>query len=163
MDEIADTKTVLASACEEGDSLPKRRKRSRVARAPELTKVTLIVRPRLGAANWAQACLLGGSVETARNLLRAASSQPQGADPKDLEKVAAFARENQMTVLQSNAMRRWVVVQGDSAAVGKAFGVDLERNQSERSEPRPFETPICAPRALAGIVEAVLGLFRPNS
>jgi hypothetical protein len=163
MDEIADTNTVTTPSWSEEDfACPKRQRTPSLPQTPESVKVTLIVRPRLGVANWAQACLVGGSTKSARDLLRTASAQPQGADPRDMEKVAEFARENKMSVLQSNATRRWIVVEGDAAAVGKAFGVDLGEKSSQPSRPSPFETPVRAPRPLAGIVEAVLGLYQPN-
>ena len=81
-----------------------------------------------------------------------------GADPKELEQVAAFARSHGLRVVESNQGRRSVVVSGTVAAINKAFDVTLQDYDSPRGKYRGHEGSAGLPHALADIVEAVSGL-----
>jgi kumamolisin len=50
-----------------------------------------------------------------------------GAAPGEMERVAAFARSQGLTVVESHAARRTVVVSGTVAQMSRAFAVDLGR------------------------------------
>ena len=48
-----------------------------------------------------------------------------GADPADIAAVEAFAHENGLTVVESSAARRSVVLKGTAANMQRAFGTSL--------------------------------------
>jgi kumamolisin len=85
-----------------------------------------------------------------------------GADPGDIERVAAFARSRGLTVDEINAARRTVVVEGTVAQFNRAFNVTLrayehEVQRSARSERRTeayrgYDGFIHVPADLVGVV-----------
>ncbi|MGB6898546.1 MAG: S53 family peptidase [Candidatus Acidiferrum sp.] len=81
-----------------------------------------------------------------------------GADPADIAKVEAFARENGLRVTSSNASERTVVLSGTAAAYSKAFGVELKMYKSGDVAYRGREGDILIPENLQGIVTSVTGL-----
>jgi kumamolisin len=91
-----------------------------------------------------------------------------GADPGDIERVAAFARSHGLTVDEINAARRTVVVEGTVAQFNRAFNVTLrayehEVQRSARSERRTeayrgYDGFIHVPADLVGVVIGVFGL-----
>jgi hypothetical protein len=95
-----------------------------------------------------------------------------GAADEDLAKVAAFAREHRLNVIETNAVRRTVIVSGTVAHMNKAFGVSLgsyehkvvrrrgQKPQTERYRGR--DGFIHVPEALQGIIEGVFGLDNRN-
>src|SRR4029453_3691342 len=50
-----------------------------------------------------------------------------GASQEDIDKVTKFARDNDLTVVETHAARRAVIVSGTVAQMSKAFAVDLGR------------------------------------
>src|SRR5271157_526681 len=91
-----------------------------------------------------------------------------GAAPDDIDRVTKFANEHGLTVVESNAARRSVVVSGTVAQMSKAFAVTLGRYQHTvvrrlHEEPRT-ETYrgrdgfIYAPEGLAEVIIGVFGL-----
>lgn len=94
-----------------------------------------------------------------RNYLsREEHAAKHGADPADLQKVAAFARENGLNVVDSSAARRSVILSGTTANYSKAFGVNLKTYQSAEHTYRGREGDIFLPEALTGVVTSVTGL-----
>ncbi len=89
---------------------------------------------------------------------RQAFADRYGADPADLQKVEAFARAHGLSVIESSAARRSVVLHGTVAQMNAAFGVALKRYQAASTTYRGHEGSISLPTALSGIVQAVLGL-----
>lgn len=81
-----------------------------------------------------------------------------GADPSDIETVAAFAREHGLTVEDSSIPRRVVIVSGTVGALSRAFAVELGRYESPTENYRGREGHIHVPAALQPIVEGVFGL-----
>ncbi len=81
-----------------------------------------------------------------------------GADPADLEKVAAFARDHGLEVVDRSVASRSVRLSGTAARFGKAFGVDLQRFEHAEGEYRGRTGDVTVPASLAGVVDAVLGL-----
>ncbi len=97
-----------------------------------------------------------------------------GADPGELERVAAFARGAGLTVLETHGARRTVRVRGTAAQMQRAFAVTLQRyrrtgpvlGESRRSrggrggveEYRGREGFIYVPAALAEVIVGVFGL-----
>jgi kumamolisin len=82
------------------------------------------------------------------------------ADPVAVKMVKAFAAEFGLAVAadQPAPERRTIVLTGSAAAMQKAFGVSLSDQQHEGCTYRVREGEIQIPAALAGMVEAVLGL-----
>src|SRR5262249_987666 len=82
----------------------------------------------------------------------------RGADPKELDEVAAFARAAGLQVVETDATRRSVVVHGSATAVNGAFGVELNDYAYERGSYRSHDGPVKLPSTVADYVEAVVGL-----
>jgi kumamolisin len=81
-----------------------------------------------------------------------------GADPKELAEVASFAKSHGLEVVESHAGRRSVVVRGSASAISKAFAVELHDYDSPRGKYHSHTGTVNLPGALAGVVEAVIGL-----
>jgi Pro-kumamolisin, activation domain len=112
-----------------------------------------------------------------RALTRQEYASRYGADPAELEKVAAFAAARGLTVVESHAGRRTVTLEGTPPQFDSAFGITLNQYQAPVTTPskctserhRAQESPrtqtyhsydgdIHLPDDLHGIVEAVVGL-----
>jgi kumamolisin len=81
-----------------------------------------------------------------------------GADPADIAKVEAFAKENGLRVTNSNVSQRTVTLSGTAAAYSKAFGVELKMYKSGDVTYRGREGDILIPENLQGIITSVTGL-----
>ncbi len=81
-----------------------------------------------------------------------------GADPADIAKVEAFATENGLRVVNTNAAQRVVILSGTADAYSKAFGVVLKIYKSGDVAYRGREGDILIPENLQGIVTSVTGL-----
>lgn len=82
-----------------------------------------------------------------------------GADPADLDKIAAWAQASKLKVLDRSVAKRRVLVEGTIGDVSKAFGVQL--NEYEHPETGHFRGrvgQIHVPADLFGIVQGVFGL-----
>ena len=137
----------------------------RVRRAPpeERVEVTVVVRPQASAPSTAE--LLSPDAPAQRRFLtRREFARTLGADPADLKRVAAFAREYELDVLWSDTARRSVGLAGSVAQMQKAFRTDLAYYESPLGPYRGRTGPVRVPAGLADVVEAVLGLDdRPQS
>jgi kumamolisin len=85
-------------------------------------------------------------------------AERHGADPADIAKVEAFARENGLRVTDTNAAQRSVTLSGTASAYSKAFGVDLKMYKAGEVAYRGREGDILIPENLQGIVTSVTGL-----
>jgi kumamolisin len=82
-----------------------------------------------------------------------------GADPADLEKIAAWAKANQLDVLESSAPTRRVQVEGTIQNVERAFSLELNEYQHPQDgQYRGREGDVHVPSELFGIVDGVFGL-----
>jgi kumamolisin len=82
-----------------------------------------------------------------------------GADPGDLDKIAAWAEASKLKVLDRSVAKRRVLVEGTIADISKAFGVQL--NEYEHPQSGHFRGrvgQIHVPSDLFGIVQGVFGL-----
>jgi kumamolisin len=91
-------------------------------------------------------------------LSREEHAKEYGADPADIKKVEDFARANGLTVVNSDAARRTVMVTGTAETYAKALGVDLKMYQAGGTRYRGREGDILIPAELDGIVTSVTGL-----
>ncbi|MGH9407951.1 MAG: S53 family peptidase [Vicinamibacterales bacterium] len=81
-----------------------------------------------------------------------------GADPRDVERVEAFARQFDLHIVAVDLGRRIVVVGGTVAMMNEAFGTSLALYQGERGVFRGRSGPLYLPVDLQAAVVAVLGL-----
>jgi kumamolisin len=82
-----------------------------------------------------------------------------GADPADLEKIAAWAKANKLDVLETSVPMRRVQAQGAIQDVERAFSLELNEYQHpQHGQYRGREGEVHVPSELAGIVEGVFGL-----
>ncbi|MGN6525235.1 MAG: S53 family peptidase [Burkholderiaceae bacterium] len=135
------------------------------ARADERIEVTL----RLRAKSPLQAHAAAGAADDVhpaqrRYLTRDEYESAHGADDQDVTKVAAFAKEYGLAVVQVDAGRRSVVLAGDAAGMARAFDVSLQEYEHADGTYRGRTGAISVPAELAGIVEGVFGLDdRPHA
>ncbi len=82
-----------------------------------------------------------------------------GADPDDLAKVESHAQQAGLSVDESSASRRTVVLRGTVQAMSQAFDVELADYEHPRlGRYRGRTGTVAVPDELAGVVQAVLGL-----
>jgi kumamolisin len=91
-------------------------------------------------------------------LTHAQHDAAHGADPADLAKVSAFARQSGLVVLESSASRRSVILSGTVAAFSRAFNVSLGYWEHQGGSYRGRTGELQVPADLAGIVAGVFGL-----
>lgn len=132
----------------------------RIGAAPhdEWAEVTVIVRPRSSVPFPSVEELGRQPLAARRHMDLRAFVATYGADPRDLAAVAAFAREHSLEVVQSSVARRSVALEGTVGAMAAAFGTTFARYASPHGEYRGRSGVVRLPRALAPVVEAVLGL-----
>jgi kumamolisin len=94
-----------------------------------------------------------------RNYLsREQQADTYGADPADIAKVEAFARDNNLRVVRSDPAQRNVVLAGTADLFQKAFGVQLKTYRTPEYTYRGREGDIYIPQELSGIVTSITGL-----
>ncbi|HVS35791.1 MAG TPA: S53 family peptidase [Gemmataceae bacterium] len=82
-----------------------------------------------------------------------------GADPADLEKIAAWARSKNLRVLESSVPKRRVLVEGTIQNISEAFGVQLnDFEQPQAGRYRGREGQIYLPSEVHDLIEGVFGL-----
>jgi kumamolisin len=91
-------------------------------------------------------------------LSREEAAEAIGADPADLDAVAAFARSYGMEVLESLPARRTVRIAGTVEQMEAAFGTKLHSCETDGRSYVCYQGTLTIPAALQGVVEAVLGL-----
>jgi kumamolisin len=93
------------------------------------------------------------------HLTREQFAERFGAEPADFRRVEDFARANDLSVVDSSAARRSVVLSGTAGKFHAAFGVDLTAyHHPAGGSFRGRQGPIYVPTALGEIVQGVFGL-----
>ena len=133
---------------------PADHKKLRRTSGSEEVTVTLLLRRKPGHAAMQPERAAAGAPRPTRE----AFASQRGADPKELDAVAAFAKDNGMKVLESDAARRSVIVRGPADAINKAFNVELNDYEYERGTYRSHDGAVKLPSNVADYVEAVVGL-----
>jgi kumamolisin len=123
----------------------------------ERVEVTVVVRPRASHELPIEQ-LASQPPRERQHMTRRDYTRTLGADPADIERVAAFAREHGLDVLWSDAARRSVALAGSVAQMTAAFQTELARYESPHGTYRGRTGPVHVPAELADVVEAVLGL-----
>jgi len=127
--------------------------------AGDVVTATIVVRRRTDGAKLRNVeDFKPGSAKPAARSARANFAAQHGADPKELEEVAAFAKSNGLEVVQSQAESRSVVVRGPASAINKAFAVELHDYDSPRGKYHGHADSANVPVEMADKVEAVIGL-----
>ena len=93
-----------------------------------------------------------------RNLTHAEIEKNYGSDPSDLAKVADFARQHGLVVVESSPAKRLVRLSGPVKAFNDAFDVSLGHYEHANFTYRGRTGSISIPKELDGIITAVLGL-----
>jgi kumamolisin len=124
----------------------------------EIVEVTIRVRRRSGTKPILSEKELNKPVAERTVLSRSEFEKRHGADQKTLARVEAFAREHSLTVKETSAARRTVIVSGTVTAMNTAFGVELKQYEFPGGKYRGRTGSIQLPADLHKIVEGVLGL-----
>jgi len=126
----------------------------------ERLEVTIHVRPRSGEAFAAMAkeLITGRSARGNAHMTHEEFEQVHGADPRDLEKVEAFARMHRLAVVARDVARRAVVLAGTVGDLSEAFGVTLQSYEHAGGTYRGRVGSVHVPDELKDIVEGVFGL-----
>jgi kumamolisin len=97
------------------------------ARPDERIEVTLRLRAKTPVAHALAA--IGAADDThpgqRKYLTREQFAAAHGADARDIESIAAFAKAHGLAVVESDAARRSVVLSGTAQSMNDAFGVQL--------------------------------------
>jgi kumamolisin len=124
----------------------------------EIVDVTIRVRSRSGKKPFADAGEFSKPIEHRKILSREGFEKQYGADPASIAMVESFAREYGLTVKETSAARRTVIVSGTVAAMNNAFGVDLKQYEYPGGRYRGRTGSIHLPTNLHDVVEGVFGL-----
>jgi kumamolisin len=81
-----------------------------------------------------------------------------GAAQKDIDAVLQFATANGLKQVRVNQAARSIKLSGSTAAIDKAFGVELHKVELNGAQFRTFDGQVKLPADLVPVVEAVLGL-----
>ncbi|MGH2844214.1 MAG: protease pro-enzyme activation domain-containing protein, partial [Solirubrobacteraceae bacterium] len=137
--------------------------RARLVGRPEgnpRAEVTVLVRRRAAARPAATAEAISATAQRRlpRHLTREELANQYGADPADLERVAAFAQERGLDVVSCDAPRRTVVLGGSLSALASAFGVEFGLYEHEGGHYRGRQGAVRVPAELAPVIAGVFGL-----
>jgi kumamolisin len=123
-------------------------------------RVTVRLRPRKSAARVLREALSESKKPPAQRkyLTREQLAQLSGADLKDLQKVYEFARNHNLTVVETDVAARTVRLTGAVADLNAAFGVELKSYEVDGRRYRGREGKLSLPAQVAEVVEAVHGL-----
>ena len=122
----------------------------------ERIEVSIYLRPRGGAD--AAPAASAGAAGLHEPLSRQEYAQRYGADPADIAQVEWFAREHDLTVVESSVPRRVVVLAGTVAQMNAAFQVDLQRYERDSERFRARTGHVYVPAELADVVTGIFGL-----
>jgi kumamolisin len=124
----------------------------------EIVEVTIRLRSRSGNKPFWDAGEFSKPIESRKILSREEFEKQYGADPASIAMVESFARENGLTVKETSAARRTVILSGTVAAMNKAFGVELKQYEHPGGQYRGRTGSIHLPTNLHDVVEGVFGL-----
>ena len=129
--------------------------RSGSADPNEVMQVTVVLRPRSTAQ---KATALADVVARGKRISREEYAAQYGADPADVQKVAAFASEFGLTTANVNLPARTVQLSGKCAAFMKAFQVELATYKHTGGSYRGRTGSVNVPQELGAIIVSVHGL-----
>ncbi|MBV8459026.1 MAG: S8/S53 family peptidase [Acetobacteraceae bacterium] len=118
-------------------------------------QVTLVLRPRSTSQS---AAALADVIARGQRISRQEYAAQYGADPADVQKVAAFASEFGLTMANVNLPARTVQLSGKCAAFSKAFQVELSTYEHPSGSYRGRTGAVNVPQELGAIIVSVHGL-----
>src|SRR5690349_14147670 len=121
----------------------------------ERLQVTVVLRERPSRKRIRSLAQLAARGE---RMTRADYEARYGADPKDVEKVEAFAAEHKLRVSEVNIGARILTLSGTVGAFSRAFQVSLDRYEHPEGFFRGRAGPVRVPASLKNIIKAVHGL-----
>ena len=124
----------------------------------EIVDVTIRLRSRSGKKPFVDAGEFAKPIANREILSREEFETQHGADPASIAIVESFAREHDLTVKETSAARRTVILSGTVAAMNNAFGVELKQYEHPGGRYRGRTGSIYLPADLQGVVEGVFGL-----
>lgn len=125
----------------------------------ERIEVSVLLRPRKPFKSLQSSAALKPVRPKERQYLsREEFEKAYGANPKDVQKVEAFAHAHNLTVMQASLPRRTVVLAGTVAQLSEAFGVQMALYEHEGHTYRGRSGEVTVPAELDGIVQGVFGL-----
>ena len=122
-------------------------------------EVTVVLRPRTAGAAAARATAEAAASlpENRQYVSREAFAAQHGADPEDVAKLEAFAREHRLTVVESSLAKRSVRLAGQVADLVDAFRPNLKESKVGGRVVRMRTGGISVPQELGNSVVAVMG------
>lgn len=124
----------------------------------EQVEVTIRLRPRAGSRALLSETELNKPIKDRNFLSRSEFETRHGADPASIVQVESFARAHNLTVKETSAARRTVILTGTVAVMNQAFGVQLKQYQHPTCRYRGRTGPIHLPEELHAVIEGVFGL-----
>jgi len=121
----------------------------------EVMQVTVVLRPRSTAQ---KATPLAELVARGKRISREEYAARYGADPADVQKVAAFAGEFGLTMANVSLPARTVQLSGTCAAFAKAFQIELANYTYQGGSYRGRTGAVNVPQELSAIIVSVHGL-----
>src|SRR3954467_13156436 len=129
------------------------------ANPDERIEVTMLLRSRQPDGAQPDVAALAAALPAERqNLTREEFAARFSAASDDVAQVEAFARDNELDVVDISLEQRSVVVAGTVAELSRAFGVELRMYDHPGGRYRGRTGAVHVPASLDGIVVAVLGL-----
>ena len=128
------------------------------ANSTERLEVTLRLKSRAGKKPAVNMETFNQLPEQRTAITREQFETTHGADPAVFSKIEAFAREYGLSVVETSAARRTVVLSGTVAAFDNAFQVHLMEYEHPNGTYRGRTGPVHIPAELADIIDGVFGL-----
>ncbi len=125
----------------------------------EPVDATIFLRRNPHAGGPSEEDLLSGRYQAGGQGGGAAVRAAMAADPNDVAAVRSFAEQYGLKIVEEDPASRRVRVQGSASAMEKAFAIRLQQEGDANGRSyRTYRGAISVPKALGGIVTAVLGL-----
>jgi kumamolisin len=124
----------------------------------EKVDVTIRLRSRAGKKPIVSADAFTKPIDKRTVLSRKDFEQRHGADPDSIARVEAFASEHKLTVKETSAARRTIILSGTVAAMNEAFGVQLKQYENPNGRYRGRTGAVHIPADLQDVIEGVFGL-----
>ena len=124
----------------------------------EIVDVTIRLRPRSGDKALVDPSEFTEPIHKRTILSRKQFEQAHGADSQSIARIESFARDHNLTVKETSAARRTVILSGTVKSMDDAFGVQLKQYEHPGGRYRGRTGPVQLPADLHDIVEGVFGL-----
>ena len=125
----------------------------------ERFEVTVRIKRKASIGNLAESGIHSDQLPGKRKYMsREQYAAGHGADPADIAKVEAFAREHGLVVVESSVARRSVFLSGTAADFAAAFGTKIEQFEHDGGTYRGRTGELTVPADMADMIEGVFGI-----